>query len=442
MSPIPLLHFLIPRDSLATGVELSSQWSNPADILSLLLIVGSNVVQSALAQLSDGLITPVCFSFGWVAYSFITLAAMAGTGRLMPDVDFPCKVINLQNGYARENRSWVVGRVLRDATEMLGDEGMCVKVLEAREAKEGAAGLGQKDVIWWASLGTMIVQLGVAAVPWSVDNDWGVLMITAIGTLLALLTGSLPQWKVEKSAGRKNSKKWIAVTVGNGSRQILVFKGNGKSMDLEDLASGQGPKCARSWSDSRWFTRAIAKVAPDGKLQVEEEKRKTVTFNRLPLGFWFTRFACSGLTLCWIALLISTSGMKANTWFLIIIGAIGMLQNSIVAAISRTPQTRGLHFDEVLNMRLHKTMDALMDLEVMMPGKVRVLLKEFFPGHLLPDEQAWWAGQWEAYDSRRYRERGKRGIPASMQDERPAHACPSDCPHGNALGDSTKKTAS
>lgn len=424
MSPTPLLRFLTPRDSLATRIELSSQWRNPTDILSLLLIISSNVVQSALAQLSDGLITPVCFSFGWVAYSFTTLAAMAGTGRLMPAVDFPCKVINLQNGYVRENRSWLIGRVLRDATDMLNDEGMCVKVLEAREPKEGAAMLGQKDAIWWASLGMMIVQLGVAAVPWSIDNDWSVLMITAIGTLLAMLTGSLPQWKVEKLAGRKKSKKWIAVTVGNGSRQILIFKGNGKSVDLEDLASAQGPKSARSWSDSRWFTRVVQKEAPDSKLQVEDEKRKIVTFNRLPLGFWFTRFACYGLTLCWTALLISTSGLKANTWFLMNVGAIGMLQNSIVAAISRTPQTRGLHFVEVANMRLHKTMDALMDLEVMMPGKARVLLNEFFPGHLLPDEQAWWAGQWEAYDSRRYEERGKRGIPASMQDKRPAHACP------------------
>ena len=447
MPPTPLLRFLFPRSSFSTTpVELSSQWSNPADILSLLLVVGSDVVQTALAQLSGSLLTPVCFSFGWVAYSFTTLAAIAGTGRLMPPVDFPCKVINLRTGYARENRSWLIGRMLRDAAETLTDEGMRIKVFEAREAKnevqgerdrkgvEAKEGLAQRDqagsrgrnrdVIWWVSLGVMIVQLGVAAVPCGVYDDWGVLMITAIGTLLVLLTGSLPQWQVEKLAARKNSKKWVAVTVGNGSRLILVFKGDGMSVDLEDLAAAEGPKIARSWSDSKWFTRASKDQAPDDNQEVGEDKkgtsggkREVITLRGLPLGFWFTRFVCSGLLLCWIALLISTSGLKAHSWYLICVGAIGMLQNSIVAAISRTPETRGLAFYEVTDVRLYKTMDALMDLEVMMPGKVRALLHEFFPAEIFPDEQAWWAGQRQAYDSKRYENRVERGIPASMQDK-------------------------
>ncbi|KAL9610255.1 MAG: hypothetical protein Q9167_005026 [Letrouitia subvulpina] len=416
-----LLHFLVPRSSVPTNAELSSQWANPGDILSLLLIVGSDIVQSALAQLSGGFIAPVCFSFGWVAYAFTTLAAMAGTGRLMPATDFPCKVINLENGYMRENRSWVIGRLLRDAFEANGGQGMSVKVFEApkRDDIDPRSRQTNMDVIWWISLAVMMVQMAVAAIPWALYNDWGVFMITAVGTLLALLTGWLPQWKIEKLAARKESKKLVAITPGNGSQQILIVKGHGKSIDLEDLAGAQSPKDGRLWSESKLFTKAIESKRPYQNQPSQEQNREVLTVNGLPLGFWFTRVFCSGLTLCWIALLISTSGLKAHTWFLLCVGAVGMLQNSIVAAISRKAETRGLYFNEIKSFRSHKTMDALMDLEFMMPGKIKPLLKEYLPGELRPEEQAWWVGQPEAYEKKRLQESNKRGIPASMRKETP-----------------------
>jgi hypothetical protein len=40
------------------------RWSQPTDIFSVLLILGGDVVNKALAQLAGGSVTPVTFSFG------------------------------------------------------------------------------------------------------------------------------------------------------------------------------------------------------------------------------------------------------------------------------------------------------------------------------------------------------------------------------------------
>lgn len=44
--------------------ELKQQWIRPTDVLSVLLLLGGEIVNRALAQLAGGAITPVAFSFG------------------------------------------------------------------------------------------------------------------------------------------------------------------------------------------------------------------------------------------------------------------------------------------------------------------------------------------------------------------------------------------
>jgi hypothetical protein len=120
-----------------TGSQLAGQWENPSDVLSVLLIIGGDIVQKALAQTSGGYFTPVCFSFGWVAYSLNALISIIGDGRLLPEPDHTVKVFNLKNGYVRENRNWIIGRVLRDntirlnKTRPLGGNGIRISVYDA-----------------------------------------------------------------------------------------------------------------------------------------------------------------------------------------------------------------------------------------------------------------------------------------------------------------------
>ena len=63
------------------------------------MVVGGDVVQNAFAQGTGKLYTPVCFSFGCVAYAFTTLVGIIGDGRLLPRPDYPAKVLNLGSGY-------------------------------------------------------------------------------------------------------------------------------------------------------------------------------------------------------------------------------------------------------------------------------------------------------------------------------------------------------
>ncbi len=109
-----------------TKTQLVIQWQNPGDILSLLLLIGGDVVQRAIAQLFGIYIqpcrngprlylTPVAFSFGWVGYAFTSLASVISDKQLIPsEPDCPSIVINCSTGYGRTNRSWLLGRILRD----------------------------------------------------------------------------------------------------------------------------------------------------------------------------------------------------------------------------------------------------------------------------------------------------------------------------------------
>jgi hypothetical protein len=99
-----------------------------------------------------------------------------------------------------------------------------------------------------------VFQLTTAAIPLK-DGNWGVFMITVLGTVTAILTAALPQWRAEKLACELKSKKIMAMTVGNGSSHIIVIKGNGGALDLEDLAAGEGPRHIRPWVRFGWFVK-------------------------------------------------------------------------------------------------------------------------------------------------------------------------------------------
>lgn len=82
MPPFPFptysIHGQIVPRHLTSVLELKGQWRNPSDILSLLLLLGPDVIQRALAQLAGRRVTPVAFSFGWAAYSIGALISATG----------------------------------------------------------------------------------------------------------------------------------------------------------------------------------------------------------------------------------------------------------------------------------------------------------------------------------------------------------------------------
>ncbi|KAG9234096.1 hypothetical protein BJ875DRAFT_424602, partial [Amylocarpus encephaloides] len=373
---------------------LSSQWTNPSDVLSVLLIIGGDVVRKALAQTAEGFFTPVCFSFGWVAYSFTAILGIVGDGRLLPEPDYPVKVFNLQNGYVRENKNWIIGRLLRD-NEMrmskrhpLHGAALRISVYEAEKRAEKTLA-SAFDQLRQYGLAVMVLQLGVAAIPLGLYGEWGIFMITGAGTILAQVFALLPQWKAEKMPSRRKSKKNFALTSGNGSRDIMIVLGCGESLDLEELSGGETPRSTRLWDKFKLLSK---KIMENGKQKQHSDgslARKTLTYNGIPFGFWITIIVCSVQCLFWIALLISVAGLRSHTWYLLLVGGIGMFQNAMVAAISRDPKDRNLPLLLVDTIVSRELMDGLMDLEITYEDFGRNLVGEFFPGELRKEEQDW-----------------------------------------------------
>ena len=83
----------------------------------------------------------------------------------------------------------------------------------------------------------LVVQLGLAAIPFGLFGDWSILLVAAAGIVLSFLTGALPQWRSEKWACRSGTTKTVVLTRGNGSQHAIVVIGDGKGLDLEDLAT-------------------------------------------------------------------------------------------------------------------------------------------------------------------------------------------------------------
>ena len=303
--------------------QLRAQWRNPGDVLSLLLLVGGDIVQKALAQLvgvrlhtwktgPDIYITPVAFSFGWVAYAFTSLMGIFGDRRLMPEPDGSTIVLNCDNAYARDNNSWILSRLIRDheasveaaaAAAPLDSKGnprsvsLKVDIFMATEV-----GINQGPNIsssWVVGCVTLIVQQVLGLLPGIFYGDWAIFMVTVSGTIFALITGALPQWSAEKwSAGRLRAgkRKTVALTRGNGHQYVMVIIGCEGSWDLEAMSS------------------ARLKTRPE------------------------TRWAFFCLAVLWTLLLITVSGLKNHTWFLIGVGGLGMVQNVYAAASTTKPE--------------------------------------------------------------------------------------------------------
>ncbi|KAI0867307.1 hypothetical protein GGS24DRAFT_516170 [Hypoxylon argillaceum] len=375
-------------------IRFSSQLANPSNVVTVLMVIGGDVVQKALAQSTGCLYTPVCFSFGWVTYAFVVLVSMMGDQRLLPPPDSTVKVFNLGSGYHRDNRNWVVGRIFRDMElymarkEPILSGAIRISIWKARENPNRYT-MHSYSKIHILGLVVTAIQLAVASIPLVLYGDFGILLLTATGTLMTIVMGSLPQWRAEKLPNRQHSNKLVALTSGNGSRDIIVIMGGGRCLDLEDLSAQETPRNGRVW-----------------------EKFAQEDPGLFPLGFWFTFGICVVQLFAWLGILVSSAALAENTWFLILVGVIGMGQNAYLANVERNPAHYNLPLDHIKTITREKVMYGLMDLEAN-HGCGRPLVAEFFPGSLRQEEDEWWNGDRKAYDEMRSHSKSSRGAPRS-----------------------------
>ncbi|KAJ3551231.1 hypothetical protein NPX13_g11415 [Xylaria arbuscula] len=384
---------------------------------------GGNVIREAFAQSTGKLFTPVCFSFGWVDYALSSLKGTFGEGRLLPPTDYPVKVFNLGSGYYRVNKNWLIGRIVRDheATmskkDLFDDSAIRIAVFESMPLSQRGTLSSHHNTRYLLGAVVMIVQLVIAAIPAirTQGNEWGILAITGFGTVLSLVMGSLPQWWAEKMPSNQSSKKVFALTSGNGSRDIMIIEGEGRCLDLEELATMDSPRNKGLWS--KMETMSVPR--PDLKGRVAK-----MILGR-PLGFLITQCACAFEAVGWFLILISLAGIRSHTWCLVVIGLIGSVHNAKLADLTRDPKSYNLPLKLLDTISTHKTMDGLMDLEVT-HACGEALLPEFFPGKLCPDEEEWW-GEKERrsetkYDGTRFADRRRRLCPRSMLPSYNLHA--------------------
>jgi hypothetical protein len=136
-------------------------------------------------------------------------------------------------------------------------------------------------------------------------NDWSILCMTAIGTCLAILTSSLKEWRLEKYACAREAPATYAITHGNGHKHVIVIepgedKGGKGGLNLEHLAHPiqRADRASQLWS--------------------------------------------LVLALAWMVFLVAAAGIKKNAWFLIGVGALGMLHNILIAGWKRSPKAHGI----------------------------------------------------------------------------------------------------
>jgi hypothetical protein len=102
-------------------------------------------------------------------------------------------------------------------------------------------GLPNRDWAWWSEFFMSILQLGVAAIPWGLHNNWNIFIATAAGTVIAYASASLPQWQIKNWTPERRMKD-IAITQGNSNQHVIVILGADHGFDMEAPAAARSPK--------------------------------------------------------------------------------------------------------------------------------------------------------------------------------------------------------
>jgi hypothetical protein len=160
------------------------------------------------------------------------------------------------------------------------------------------------------------------------------------------MTGSMREWRFEKFHCRKNSGLSYVITRGNGHRHVfVVFADKQKSgLYLDDLAG------------------AVAHATPR------------------------TRFTSIIFAVLWIVFLVVAGGLKEHTWYLLAVGALGMIQNVAVAGLPRKSASHGIPLSEVKKTYGRRVkgkkrpgvMQVLYECDNEHPGLGRAIRAEFF----------------------------------------------------------------
>ncbi|KAL0563940.1 hypothetical protein V5O48_018116 [Marasmius crinis-equi] len=99
-------------------------------------------------------------------------------------------------------------------------------------------------------------------------------------------------------------------------------------------------------------------------------------------------------------------GVENDHWYMLAIGAAGMLQNVIAAGARRKPEALGFHLENTATIHKRKVIEVLKEAEEKEKRVGFVLLDVFFPGGLRPLEEQWKQEKIEEYEQERKFKKG------------------------------------
>jgi len=103
------------------------------------------------------------------------------------------------------------------------------------------------------------------------------------------------------------------------------------------------------------------------------------------------RIAIINFSLLWILLLITAAGIRQNTWFILAVGGIGIVQNIYVAGRRRFPKAFGVPLTFKCIIGEVSVMHTLFAVEQAYPRVGRSLLETHLPRVIRPEEERKWA---------------------------------------------------
>ena len=253
-----------------------------------------------------------------------------------------------------QNQHQVVDEIVQKHVPYPTRASLCISIYRSVSdpSTSRTPGHPKPDLVYYSGFLIALLQLGIAAIPLGLTGDWNILLVTSCGILFALATGSLPQWRKEKFACRTSATKNVILTRGNGAQHAILVKGCGIGIDFEDLAA----------ADINAFATASI----------------------------ITRVSLVLLAALWVFLLISAAGLSDNTWYLLAVGGVGILQNAAVAGFPRRPGAFGVHLEFEDVVCKPNVMLSLMEVERKVPRAGRSMLGVLFPGKLFPTEELEW----------------------------------------------------
>ncbi|CAH0046356.1 unnamed protein product [Clonostachys solani] len=211
-------------------------------------LFGGQFVHTSFARKAGHAYFPASFSFGWFGYIPVALFRLLCSRTLMPEPDFPVRVMNLESATASDNKSWLISYYLRSCmrsmNRQLGSRRNQFRIFVFSSEKRNRPSIYtvHMDDIFRASF--LIAQFVASFTLGFMQDDWGVLTITLYGTLLSWWIGRLCQWNTEKSPSFQDSGHTYMLTSAKHPHEVMVIKSSKEeksALSFDRLAQSYRP---------------------------------------------------------------------------------------------------------------------------------------------------------------------------------------------------------